>query len=67
MTLMQHEECYVDHTTGTTMYREWGTSPNGNDYHGAWVLRVRGVYVDHSRNRTDLAAANKLKLPSAYL
>jgi len=65
MVVMQHEECYVDHTTGTTMYREWGVSPNGNNFHGAWVLRVNGEYIDHSRNRTDLAEANHLKLLTA--
>jgi hypothetical protein len=36
--------------------REFGISPNGNRFAGAWVVRVleTGEYVEHSAHRHDL-------------
>ncbi|MNV60770.1 hypothetical protein D3C71_1532450 [compost metagenome] len=44
--------------------REYGVSPNGNPYKGAWVLREfnTGKYLDHDYNRHDLFERNKIKI-----
>lgn len=44
--------------------REYGQSPNGNPFQGAWVCRDyhSGAYIDHDRNRTNLAQRLSIKL-----
>lgn len=44
--------------------REYGISPNGNPLQGAWVCRDyhTGNFIDHDRNRTNLAQRLNIKL-----
>jgi hypothetical protein len=48
------------------MAREYGVSPTGNVFMGAWVIReyLTGEYIDHDRNRHDLAERHAIKLES---
>ena len=48
---------------GWVMQREYGKTPNGNDYNGAWVLRDdKGSYVGHDRYRYDMEARHHLNI-----
>lgn len=45
------------------MEREYGPTPNGNDFNGSWVLRNdKGEYVGHDRHRYDMAERFALDL-----
>lgn len=48
----------------TVVAREYGLSPTGNPYRGAWVLRElnTGKYLDHDANRHDLFERQKIKI-----
>lgn len=49
-------------TEGSLM-REYGRTPNGNQFGGRWVLRDRlGQVVDFDQYRSDLAERNKITL-----
>lgn len=61
------QEHYINKEEAITVKREWGMTPYGGDFGGAWVLRVYGVYVDHDRYRNDLAERQDLRFPSAFL
>lgn len=48
---------------GYTLLREYGTTPNGNDMRGHWVLRDScGAMLDFDQYRNDLAERFGLKL-----
>jgi len=64
---LREPETYGNTELGITVYREWGKTPNGNDFNGNWVVRQYGVYVDHDRYRIDLSQRRGLQFPSAYL
>lgn len=43
--------------------REDGTTPNGNQMAGRWVLRnAQGEYLDHDRYRHDMFSRHNLKV-----
>lgn len=48
---------------GWIMEREYGPTPNGNEFNGSWVLRDdKGEYVGHGRYRYDMEAQFDLNL-----
>jgi len=45
------------------MKREFGKTPNGNEFDGKWVLRdMEGNFIGHDRYRNDLAERHDLSL-----
>lgn len=51
---------------GNQLAREYGRTPNGAPLAGSWVLRRKGVYVDHDQYRNDVAERNKCELSRDY-
>lgn len=50
---------------GSTLQREYGKTPNGNDIGGRWVLRSpEGTMIDFDQYRYDIAERHGLKLES---
>lgn len=48
---------------GWKMKREYGKSPNGNDFNGHWVLRnPAGEFVDFDKYRSDLMERHDLDI-----
>lgn len=48
---------------GQRISREYGTTPNGNDLAGKWVLRdAQGTFVDFDKYVIDLAERNNISL-----
>lgn len=48
---------------GCTVKREYGKTPNGNDFNGNWVYRdIKGTLIDFDQYRNDLAERNNIEL-----
>jgi len=48
---------------GSTLKREYGKTPNGNDMNGRWVLRnPEGKFLTFDQYRSDIAEEYSLKL-----
>jgi hypothetical protein len=48
--------------TGHVMAREYGETPNGNNFGGRWVLRENGLLIDFDQYSNDLAERYSLNL-----
>jgi len=60
---VKDNESYKSDVDGTTMRRENGLTPNGNQLNEKWVLRdADGKMVDFDQYRHDLAERNDIKL-----
>ena len=56
------DTCYVS-LHGYTFQREYGKTPNGNDFNGRWVYRDSfGRLIDFDTYRYDLASRHKIVL-----
>ena len=63
LVLIQISDTEYRAADGTTVQREYGKTPNGNNVGGAWVLRdVEGEWIDHDTYINDLRERNKLEL-----
>ncbi len=63
LVMHQISEDRYESEEGWVMQREYGKSPNGNDYNGVWVLRDdKGNYLDHNRYRYDIEARHQLDI-----
>ena len=53
---------------GSTMQREEGETPNGNELYGRWVYRAaNGEMVDYDKYRGDLCERNNLNIHNEEL
>lgn len=60
----ENDDCYK-HSNGSTIQREYGKTPNGNNFGGNWVYRDEdGVMIDFNQYRSDLCSKYKIKLES---
>jgi hypothetical protein len=51
------------HDDGSTVQREYGKTPEGNDFNGRWVFRNKdGEIIDFNKYRSDLCSKWKIKL-----
>jgi hypothetical protein len=63
LTLEEQDDSSYLGEDGTTMKREYGETPNGNNLNGSWVLRdSNGEWVDFNQYRNDLACHHNLDL-----
>lgn len=58
------ENIYVSPEQTQVIAKEYGVSPVGNPFLGAWVFRnmQTGEYIDHDFNRNDLFERHNVKL-----
>lgn len=50
-------------TAAIAVKREYGKTPNGNDFNGFWVYRdAQGKYIDHDRYLNDLCERQGFKI-----
>lgn len=62
-TIKYDDDIKYEFNNGWTLTREYGKSPNGNNYNGQWVLRDSdNKYVYHDRYRNDIAEMFNINL-----
>lgn len=63
LAMIEVSETRYESADGWVLQREYGKTPNGNDYNGAWVLRdEKGNYLGHDQYRYDLEARHQLDI-----